>query len=237
MIGIYKITNPKGKVYIGQSTNIEARKRIYHYNTSYKNSVGPKIYNSINKYKWKNHFHEVIEECTIEQLNERETYWKQHYLDILGWENVLFCNLHDTGGGPRSEETKQNISKGKLGTKGWPKGLKRSKEFGELIKNNTERSNKIKNSIKNNIERSRKISQSMLGKLKTEQHKDNISKNSKGISRNQKPVLQFDKQNNLIKEWTSQTEAGKNLNINQGDISNVIRGKQKTAGGYIWREK
>ena len=29
MIGIYKITNPSGKIYIGQSINIENRKKIY----------------------------------------------------------------------------------------------------------------------------------------------------------------------------------------------------------------
>ena len=29
MIGIYKITNPKGKIYIGQSINIENRFKVY----------------------------------------------------------------------------------------------------------------------------------------------------------------------------------------------------------------
>jgi len=30
MVGIYKITNPNGKIYIGQSINIESRKRVYY---------------------------------------------------------------------------------------------------------------------------------------------------------------------------------------------------------------
>ena len=232
MIGIYKITSPTNKVYIGQSINIEARKRIYHYNKSYKNSIGPRMHNSINKHKWENHSHEVIEECAIEQLDERETYWKQYYLNTLGWENVLFCNLHDTGGGPKSEETKQNISKGKIGTKGWPKGTKRSKEFSEKISNNKERSEKI--SIGN---KGKQKPGSGHNKPLSNNHKNSISKNSKGISRNQEPVLQYNKQGNFIKEWISQTEASKHLNIKQGDISNVARNKQKTAGGFIWRKK
>lgn len=66
MIGIYKITNPNGKIYIGQSINIESRKRIYRFSSSYKNSIGPKLYNSLNKHKWENHLHEVIEECTTD---------------------------------------------------------------------------------------------------------------------------------------------------------------------------
>ena len=235
MIGIYKITNPKGKIYIGQSINIESRKRIYRYSNSYKNSIGPKLYNSINKHKWENHFHEIIEECSIEQLNEREIYWKQYYLDQLGWKNVLFCNIYDTGGGPMSEQTKQNISKGKLGTKGWPKGNKRSEEFKLYIKNNTERSKKIGNSIKKNINRNKKISQSMIGKSKTDQHKKNISKNSKGVSRNQKPILQYDLEGNFIKEWPSLKEA-----INETKITSIgdcVRNKQKTAGKFIWKFK
>lgn len=232
MIGIYKITNPNGKVYIGQSINIEARKRIYRYNTSYKNSIGPRIHNSINKHKWENHLHEIVEECTIDQLNERETYWKQYYLDKLGWENVLFCNLHDTGGGPRSEQTKQNISKGKLGTKGWPKGNKRPEEFGKIISNNKERSEKIRKSNKG-----KQKPGSGHNKPLSNKHKDNISKNSRGISRNQKPVHQYDKQGNFIKEWSSGTEVKQTLKINSSNIPACCKGKKQTVGGYIWKYK
>ena len=42
---------------------------------------------------------EIIEECSIEQLNKRETYWKKHFIDSIGWENVLFCQLIDGNGG------------------------------------------------------------------------------------------------------------------------------------------
>ena len=117
-IGIYKITSPSNKVYIGQSINIETRKIDY---TRFNNNLQkqPKIYNSLLKYGWDNHIHEIIEECEIEQLNERETYWKQYYLDQVNgnWNEVLFCELYDNGGGPKSESTKSKISeslKGKL---------------------------------------------------------------------------------------------------------------------------
>jgi group I intron endonuclease len=230
MIGIYKITNPKGKIYIGQSINIESRKRMYRYNNSYKNSIGPIIYNSINKYKWENHFHEILEECTIEQLNEREIYWKQHYLNQLGWRNVLFCNTHDKGGGPKSEETKQNISRGKTGTKGWPKGNKRPKIFGENISNNKKRSEKIREGNKG-----KQKPGSGHNKPLSNNHKDNISKNSKGISRNQKPINQYDLEGNFIKEWPSIKEAVFQTNI--VSIGDCVREKQKKAGGFIWKFK
>lgn len=59
MIGIYKITNPKGKVYIGQSWDIKDRKRVYQ---RCECKGQQKIYNSIKKYGWKNHIHEIVHE-------------------------------------------------------------------------------------------------------------------------------------------------------------------------------
>lgn len=106
MIGIYKITSPSNKIYIGQSINI--KKRFNNYKClSCKEQ--PILYNSLFKHGSKNHKFEIIEECSIEQLNERETYWKQQYIVKLGWDKVLFCGLHDKSNGPRSEETKQKI--------------------------------------------------------------------------------------------------------------------------------
>ena len=52
-----------------------------------------------------------------------------------------------------------------------------------------------------------------------------------------KEVNQYDKQMNLIKTWSSITETEKALNINKSNIIAVCKGKQKTAGGFIWRYK
>jgi len=68
IIGIYKITNPNGKIYIGQSINIKKRKGCYKRNQIPKQ---PRICNSIKKYGFENHIFEVIEECSIDQLNEK----------------------------------------------------------------------------------------------------------------------------------------------------------------------
>jgi hypothetical protein len=103
MIGIYKITSPTNKIYIGQSTNIENRKYYY---TSIKCDKQPKLYNSLLKYGWEQHIFEVIEECLEEQLNEREIYWG-NYFKVLG-ENGLNLRLGDANG-LCSKETKQKI--------------------------------------------------------------------------------------------------------------------------------
>lgn len=48
-------------------------------------------------------------------------------------------------------------------------------------------------------------------------------------------ISQFDLDGNFIKEWKSQSEAGRELNINRSHICNVASGKRKTAGGFKWR--
>jgi group I intron endonuclease len=114
LIGIYKIVSPTGKIYIGQSINIHQRWKFYSF---YNCKNQTQLYNSLKKYSFKSHIKDIIEECSIEQLNEKEIYWKQYYLNLYGWKKVLFCEIYDAGGGPRSNEIKGKISKSLLGKK------------------------------------------------------------------------------------------------------------------------
>lgn len=51
-------------------------------------------------------------------------------------------------------------------------------------------------------------------------------------------VEQIDKNTlEVIKIWNSLSEVEKQLNISASNISNVCKGKRKTAGGFIWRMK
>ena len=97
IIGIYKITSPSGKIYIGQSVNWERRHQEYQ-RLQCKNQR--KLYNSLLKYGVEQHIFELIEECPLEQLNEREIYWGEYY-EVLG-KNGLGLKLGNAGG-KRSE--------------------------------------------------------------------------------------------------------------------------------------
>ena len=73
MIGIYKITNKlNNKAYIGQSSDIE--RRFKEHQTKGESSRIP-LDIAIQKYGKENFLYEVLEECEIEQLNEKESYW------------------------------------------------------------------------------------------------------------------------------------------------------------------
>lgn len=88
MIGIYKITNNiNGKVYIGQSNNIQ-RRFSEHQNRGAASRIPVDV--AIQKYGKENFSFEIIEECTIEQLNQRETYWINHFNSI---ENGYNCSI------------------------------------------------------------------------------------------------------------------------------------------------
>lgn len=50
-----------------------------------------------------------------------------------------------------------------------------------------------------------------------------------------KPVLQYDKLNNFLLKHNSINEAHRNTGILAKSISNCLRGKSKTSGGFIWR--
>ena len=79
MIGIYKITNLiNGKVYIGQSIHIEIRWKEHKYS----NDATP-LHQAFNKYGIDNFKFEVVEECTIDELNELEIYYIQYFNSLV----------------------------------------------------------------------------------------------------------------------------------------------------------
>ena len=97
-IGIYQIRNLlNGKIYIGQSMDIEKRwsthraelKHNYHHNIH--------LQSAWNKYGEESFEFSIIEECNMDQLDQREIYW----ISIFNsYENVY--NLTSGGGNTES---------------------------------------------------------------------------------------------------------------------------------------
>lgn len=109
IIGIYKIISPSGKIYIGQSRDLDKRLKSYKCGSS-KTKGQPKLYNSFEKYGILTHEFEIIEECDFELLNIRERYWQDFY-DVCG-DGGLNCSLTETNVLPRlvRQETKEKMS-------------------------------------------------------------------------------------------------------------------------------
>jgi group I intron endonuclease len=112
---IYKITNPKDKIYIG--CTIDFKRRLSEYRRLSINGQ-VKLYNSLIKYKFDNHIFEVIEECDESILHEREIYWIKYFNCIEEGLNIRLGNRT----GALMESTKQKISEALKGRKNtWTK--------------------------------------------------------------------------------------------------------------------
>lgn len=105
-VGIYKIVNlVNKKVYVGQSRNIEKRWTA-HKRAAYlvdAPSYEYPIYRAIRKYGIENFNFEIVELCSVADLNEKEKFWISHY-------NSFFEGYNSTpGGGGSCLIPKENI--------------------------------------------------------------------------------------------------------------------------------
>lgn len=114
MIGIYKITSPSGRVYVGQSVDVENRFKDYSNLQNCKNQR--KLYNSLKKYLPENHIFEVIEECELNVLNEREGYWQDYFNSVITGLNCRRVKSSDKSG-YLSQETKDKVAMARKNTK------------------------------------------------------------------------------------------------------------------------
>jgi group I intron endonuclease len=233
MIGIYKITSPSGKIYIGQTTNYSKRHNAYK---NHKCKRQPKLFASIEKYGFINHTIEIIKECQVEDLNYYERYYQEYYESVLNGLNLRYTATTDKSGF-MSEETKKKMSdsgKGKIITEEWRKNL----GLVWLGRNHTEETKK-------------KMSEANKGKKKSAEHIAKLPQNQKGFKKKphseetkslqslnsgkSKKVNQYDLQGNFINQFRSGSQASRELGISVMGISCCALGKTKTAGGFIWK--
>jgi len=107
-IGIYKITSPSGRIYIGQSSNLKYRLRDY-YKLRSKSKKQIILYNSFLKYGVENHQFDIIEYCSIDELNCSERFWQDEFDVLNGGLNCILTSCEDKKA-QMSEETKKKIS-------------------------------------------------------------------------------------------------------------------------------
>jgi group I intron endonuclease len=220
MIGIYKITSPSGKVYIGQSININNRKKQYINYIKNNSSIGPHLMNSFKKYSFEGHNFEILEECKIVELDENETHYKKETLIQCGndWSKVLFCGLYDSGGGPKSEETKKKMSISQ-------------------IKNLSKPEVKLIRKINCKISANKPFVQAQAV-ANTDWVKREINRlKSMDYNKLKKPLVQYDLQGNSIKEWDGFIDIKKTLNYDSSYIRKCCNSTIKTAYGFKWRYK
>lgn len=222
---IYLRTNlVNGKQYVGQTRNMKQREYAWNcLKLRYSNDI---ITEDRDKYGLENFKTEILREC-----NDSEgDYWEQYYIKEYNTKYPNGYNISDGGIGafgihltpwnkgiPMSEEAKIKLSETKIGCVSWMKGKHHSEE------------------TKKKISEAKKGSLPWIkGKHHTEESKRKMSEAKKGmLPPNTKKVYQYTLDGELVKEWESAKEAGRNGFI-CSSISLCCLGKRNKHNGYKW---
>lgn len=239
---IYKVYNDvNSKIYVGQTSKTNPKIRWYQHRSAskYLNSKDTSVlHQAMNKYGLEHFYFVVIEEVSNDQLNKREKYWINFY-------NSVSPNGYNlTLGG-----------EGSLGRKSRYKGISRSQEVKDKIKNtwtkekreyysnlfrgenNPNYGEKTSEEVKEKIRISTTGSKNhFFGKHHSEETKQKLSQ---AQSNNKKQVVMKDKNTEeILKVFESLSAAAKFIHGDDGYISKACRRKTRTktniAYGYKW---
>lgn len=218
--GIYKIENLiNHKIYIGQAIDIHTRW------SKHRNSNDDfVIHRAFRKYGIENFKFSIVEECRKELLNEKEQYYIQYYNSLVpnGY------NMIEGGSNGAAKAKRKPVNQYTL--------------TGEYIQtfesaSEAERQTGINNS---NIISCCKFKRDYAGEFQWRYADEQILKlqyfeKQCKIKKKSTIIQQIDiKTNNIVKEFSSLTEASNVTGISLGNIGSCCQGKRLTAGGYKW---
>lgn len=207
--GIYKFTNIiNNKVYIGSAVNLKTRRNGHLSDLRLNKHKNKRLQFAFNKYKEINFKWEIIEYCKIEDLLIRE----QYYLDTF-----LFAQEFIITKDKRFYALGYNCKPIAGASRGW--------------KMTTKSRQRISDSKKGTISW-------MKGKKHSEKSKK-IIKEKRKLQTNlrTKSILQYDLNMNFIKEFKGASEAERELNLNQANITSCCQGKRNHCGNFKWQYK
>jgi|LakMenEpi03Aug12_release.lakeMendotaPanAssembly.Ray.scaffolds.fasta_scaffold442686_2 group I intron endonuclease len=213
-IGIYKITSPSGRVYIGQSTDIDRR-----WNVNYKNlrcKSQRRLYSSFVYHGVENHTFEIIKECMVEEIPYYERHYQEFY-NVLDKDYGLNCKLSKVGEKKQvcSDETRQKMSEKAKGRK-LSEGAKRKLSI-FLIGNKYNLGKKqSEDHIKKKVEKTK-------GKKRSEESRKKISESKKGNKNGCKKVINTETNEN----YNSLKEMCEILGLNYSTMINKLSGHSK----------
>jgi len=244
--GIYKIVNIKTKkIYVGSAVDIVSRWVTHKHGLINNFHHSKKLQNSYNKHGIENFIFEIIEECPREMLIEREQYWLDALKSVDDGYNVC-PKAGSSLGRKHSDNTKKKIG---LKSKGRIHSRERNKKISEANKG---RLVGIKNPMygkKVSEETKQKISLSIsgnknpfYGKKHSEETKNKLSKicGKKGRDNPRylpTPIIQYDMEGNIVKEWFDLISIKEDGNFNYKTVSRACRKIIKKYKNYIWEFK
>lgn len=223
-----------GKKYIGQTSN-ERRRKYEHYSHYNKKSKDSKFYRAVKKYGWNNFIYGVIDYFSINELDNMEMYFIEKYNTLNTGYNSSIGGKTSRGyihtektkqllremkvGTKHSTETKQKMSRDRIGNIAWNKGIPSSEETKRKI------SEAIKGKKKKPLSQEQKLKMSLSF---TEERKEKIRQSNKNRKREYSTfkITFIDGSemyiNDGIKKWCKENS------YNLGELYKLKRGDKKT---------
>jgi len=219
MIGIYKIENPNGNVYIGQTVDYEKRISAYSRNNCKDQRA---LYNSILKHGFECHKVELIKECSINELSDYERFYQEMYNSVEDGLNCVYVTSSDKTGRV-SEETKRRMSEAKKGVVFTDDHKKKLSEAKKGVKQSEESKRKKSESLKNHYKiNGRSPNQDHTGKRRSYATKEKMRQNSaRAMSK-----MVIDKSTGII--FSSATEAANAFCVGRTTIGRRIRNENNS---------
>jgi group I intron endonuclease len=171
--GVYKVTSPTGKSYVGQSLDIHKRWHQYKKHFFQKQY---KLYYSIQKYGYENHIFTILEECAELDLNIRERFWQDFYNVVEDGLNLTLTNSEEKKK-IFSQEVKDKISKAQKGKTLTLEHRQKLSEARKQLPDEIKKANGYKNRNRKRSEQFKdNLSDKKRGQLKSEQTKQKMRK-------------------------------------------------------------
>lgn len=221
-IGIYCFTNKiNGKKYVGQSKQLNRRYHL-HINDALnqdkaKYDTSP-FHAAIRKYGIENFNYEILEECKISELNEKEIYWIEKLHSY-----ILEDGYNLTKGGNNNLRDVYYFSSEEL------------LHYWNDLKLTVTAIQKTYGSTGQRI-REQLIELGITSQeIEQRTYEKRLEIIQKGMSKRLKKINQYDLEGNFIQSFNSLTEAAQAVNGSKGNISQAANGKYQTAYGYKWK--
>lgn len=229
--GIYKITNlVNGSVYVGCSKDV--RKRWIHHRCMRLRDHHMSICKAFRKYGIDNFVFELIEECPVDLLSEREMFWIE----------TLRPRYNRTKGGRGANGYNQSPeARAVLAVKAREQWQRMTPE---------ERAERVRNNLcgpkpghRVSMETRRKLSDYMRGRnlgvkfteLRKQKIRDGIRKADgvRGVG-HWKPVVNVNAKGRAVCFYSSVKFAAEDMGVHPSVINAVLKGRRKTSRGYRW---
>jgi group I intron endonuclease len=219
--GVYKLTAPNGKIYIGQSLNL--RKRLNTHKTASKNNPTMSISNAIRKYGFDNFKVEALmyfkphkdSTFNIGLLDAIEIACVEKYKSL---DKKIGYNIKPAGNNKQhSEETKEKLRQKAIGRKASP-----------------ETKAKISDAMKKrDPEVHKRASEKRKGRILSQEYIDKVVE---GNLYRYKAVDQYTQEGVYVQSFRSAEKAAQSVGVGSWKILSAAR-KFKGCSGYVWRFK